>query len=170
MDPEPTELVARWLEKAVGDIEAGLTQAGRPEPYQRRLRGVLAMARPDHVAQSRERAGRRLSRDHVLDELTRSRARLPGHGSRAQLPGRQAPQPPGCGPPVRATPPAGACWSYVPVPAGPSRRARVSRRVLAAGAGPYRLVDGAAGLPGPPPAPGTAAGARRGRQGKERPR
>jgi AcrR family transcriptional regulator len=69
VDPELTDLVERWMEEAVGDIEDGLAQAGRLEPYQRRFRGVLAMAQLDFVAQNWERADWRLSRDQMLDEL-----------------------------------------------------------------------------------------------------
>lgn len=78
MDPELTDLVERWMEEAVGDIEDGLAQAKRLEPYQRRFRGVLAMARLDHVAQNWERADWQLTRDQMLDELASSWTRLLG--------------------------------------------------------------------------------------------
>ncbi|WP_081236123.1 TetR/AcrR family transcriptional regulator [Streptomyces viridosporus] len=76
IDPELTDLVERWLEEAIGDIEDGLTAAGRFEPHQRRFRGVLAMAQLDFVAQNWDRADWKLTRDQMLDELGASWVRL----------------------------------------------------------------------------------------------
>ncbi|MEV6057837.1 hypothetical protein [Streptomyces sp. NPDC052107] len=78
VDPELTDLVEQWIKEAVGDIEDGLTQAGRLEPYQRRFRGVLAMAQLDFVAQNWERADWKLTRDQMLDELASSWTQLLG--------------------------------------------------------------------------------------------
>ncbi|PZH17432.1 TetR family transcriptional regulator [Streptomyces sp. NTH33] len=76
VDPELTDLVERWLEEAISDIEDGLTTAGRFEPHQRRFRGVLAMAELDFVAQNWDRADWKLTRDQMLDELSASWVRL----------------------------------------------------------------------------------------------
>lgn len=69
VDPELTDLVERWMEEAISDIEDGLTAAGRFEPHQRRFRGVLAMAQLDFVAQNWDRSDWKLTRDQMLDEL-----------------------------------------------------------------------------------------------------
>ncbi|MGW3820096.1 hypothetical protein [Streptomyces sp. NPDC005046] len=71
VDPELPNLVERWMEEAVGDIEDGLTAAGRFEPHERGFRGVLAMAELDFVAQNWDGADWKLTRDQMLDELTR---------------------------------------------------------------------------------------------------
>lgn len=76
VDPELTDLVERWMEEAIGDIEDGLAAAGRLEPYQRHFRGVLAMAELDFVAQNWHRAEWKLTRDQMLDELATSWVRL----------------------------------------------------------------------------------------------
>ncbi|WP_326667236.1 TetR/AcrR family transcriptional regulator [Streptomyces sp. NBC_01257] len=76
VDPELTDLVERWMEEAIGDIEDGLAAAGRLEPYQRHFRGVLAMAELDFVAQNWHRAEWKLTRDQMLDELGTSWVRL----------------------------------------------------------------------------------------------
>lgn len=69
VEPSLSNLVERWLEEAIGDVEDGLSQAGRLEPHQRHFRGVLAMAQLDYVAQHWAEADWRLSRDQMLDEL-----------------------------------------------------------------------------------------------------
>jgi AcrR family transcriptional regulator len=76
IEPELEDLVERWLEEAVSDIEDGLNRAGRLEPHQRRFRGVLAMAELDFVAQHWDRSDWKLSRDQMLDELAASWVRL----------------------------------------------------------------------------------------------
>ncbi|WP_406428399.1 TetR/AcrR family transcriptional regulator [Streptomyces sp. NBC_00147] len=76
VDPELTDLVERWLEEAIGDIEDGLERAGRLEPHQRHFRGVLAMAQLDFVAQNWDRADWKLTRDQMLDELGASWVQL----------------------------------------------------------------------------------------------
>ncbi|MBQ0826523.1 TetR/AcrR family transcriptional regulator [Streptomyces tagetis] len=76
IDPELTDLVERWLEEAISDIEDGLTGAGRFEPHQRRFRGVLAMAELDFVAQHWDRADWKLTREQMLEELSASWVRL----------------------------------------------------------------------------------------------
>jgi AcrR family transcriptional regulator len=78
VDPELTDLVERWMQEAVGDIEDGLDQAGRFEPYQRRFRGVLAMAQLDFVAQNWDGADWKLTRDQMLEELAASWSSLLG--------------------------------------------------------------------------------------------
>ncbi|MEU9954076.1 TetR family transcriptional regulator, partial [Streptomyces sp. NPDC047939] len=65
VDPELTDLVERWMEEAIGDIEDGLAAAGRLEPYQRHFRGVLAMAELDFVAQNWHRAEWKLTREQM---------------------------------------------------------------------------------------------------------
>ncbi|MGW0189382.1 TetR/AcrR family transcriptional regulator [Streptomyces sp. NPDC003362] len=76
VDPELRDLVERWLEEAISDIEDGLTRAGRLAPHQRRFRGVLAMAELDYVAQHWGRTDWKLTREQLLDELSASWVRL----------------------------------------------------------------------------------------------
>ena len=78
VDPELGQLVDRWLEEAINDVEDALRQAGRFQPHQRHFRGVLAMAELDFVAQHWEDADWHLTRDQMLDELTDSWVRLLG--------------------------------------------------------------------------------------------
>ncbi|MER6881215.1 hypothetical protein [Streptomyces althioticus] len=54
VDPDLPDLVERWIDEAVADIEDGLTAGGRLEPHQRRFRGALAMAQLDYVTQHRD--------------------------------------------------------------------------------------------------------------------
>ncbi|MEU6452538.1 TetR/AcrR family transcriptional regulator [Streptomyces sp. NPDC046979] len=70
IEPDLTDLVERWMEEAVGDIEDGLTLAGRFEPHQRHFRGVLAMAQLDYVAQNWDRVDWKLTGDQMLEELS----------------------------------------------------------------------------------------------------
>ncbi|MDQ0401761.1 hypothetical protein ABVB69_18460 [Streptomyces sp. NPDC000349] len=70
IEPDLADLVERWMEEAVGDIEDGLTLAGRFEPHQRHFRGVLAMAQLDYVAQNWDRVDWKLTDDQMLDELS----------------------------------------------------------------------------------------------------
>ncbi|MGW2896652.1 TetR/AcrR family transcriptional regulator [Streptomyces sp. NPDC001212] len=76
VDPELVDLVERWLEEAISDIEDGLAAAGRFAPHQRRFRGVLAMAELDYVAQHWDGADWKLTREQMLDELSTSWVRL----------------------------------------------------------------------------------------------
>lgn len=71
-EPELRNLVERWLEEAISDVEDGLAAAGRFEPYQRHFRGVLAMAQLDYVAQNWADAEWKLSREQMLEELAES--------------------------------------------------------------------------------------------------
>ncbi|MFE0675866.1 TetR/AcrR family transcriptional regulator [Streptomyces sp. NPDC058867] len=72
VEPDLVDLVERWLEEAVGDIEDGLTAAGRLAPHQRHFRGVLAMAQLDFVAQHWDGSDWKLTREQMLDELAAS--------------------------------------------------------------------------------------------------
>ncbi|MFE2091104.1 TetR/AcrR family transcriptional regulator [Streptomyces sp. NPDC059460] len=72
IEPELADLVERWLEEAISDIEDGLTAAGRFEPHQRHFRGVLAMAQLDFVAQNWHRADWKITHEQMLDELSAS--------------------------------------------------------------------------------------------------
>ena len=76
VDPELTDLVEQWWEEAIGDIEDGLTAAGRFEPHQRHFRGVLAMAQLDYVAQHWDRSDWGLTREQMLGELGSSWVQL----------------------------------------------------------------------------------------------
>ncbi|MFD5122216.1 TetR/AcrR family transcriptional regulator [Streptomyces sp. NPDC058385] len=76
VDPELRDLVERWLEEAISDIEDGLTAAGRFALHQRRFRGVLAMAELDYIAQHWGGADWKLTREQMLDELSTSWVRL----------------------------------------------------------------------------------------------
>lgn len=76
VEPELANLIERWLEEPISDIEDGLTKAGRLEPYQRHFRGVLAMAELDYVAQNWSNSDWKLTREQMLDELATSWTRL----------------------------------------------------------------------------------------------
>lgn len=69
VEPDLTDLVERWMEEAISDIEDGLGLAGRFEPHQRHFRGVLAMAQLDFVAQNWAGSDWKLSYDQMLVEL-----------------------------------------------------------------------------------------------------
>ncbi|MFF1923419.1 TetR/AcrR family transcriptional regulator [Streptomyces sp. NPDC058221] len=69
IEPELTDLVERWMEEAIGDIEDGLTAAGRFESHQRHFRGVLAMAQLDFVAQNWHRVDWKLTHEQMIEEL-----------------------------------------------------------------------------------------------------
>ncbi|MFI6520433.1 TetR/AcrR family transcriptional regulator [Spirillospora sp. NPDC050679] len=71
-EPELRNLVERWLEEAIADIEDGLAAAGRFEPHQRHFRGVLAMAQLDYVAQNWAASDWKLDREQMLAELADS--------------------------------------------------------------------------------------------------
>ena len=75
-DPELANLVERWMEEAISDIEDGLTRADRFRPHQRHFRGVLAMAQLDYVAQNWGESDWKLTRDQMLDELAASWTQL----------------------------------------------------------------------------------------------
>jgi hypothetical protein len=76
VDPDLPDLVERWIDEAVADIEDGLTAGGRLEPHQRRFRGALAMAQLDYVTQHRDGSDWKIGRDQMLEELGASRVRL----------------------------------------------------------------------------------------------
>lgn len=76
VDPDLPDLVERWMEEAIADIEDGLTAAGRLEPHQRHFRGVLAMAQLDYVAQHWDGSDWKIGRDEMLEELGASWVRL----------------------------------------------------------------------------------------------
>ncbi|MCP8710750.1 MULTISPECIES: TetR/AcrR family transcriptional regulator [unclassified Streptomyces] len=76
VDPDLPDLVERWLEEAIADIEDGLTAAGRLEPHQRHFRGVLAMAELDYVAQHWDGSDWKIGRDQMIEELAASWVRL----------------------------------------------------------------------------------------------
>ncbi|MBX6387825.1 MAG: TetR/AcrR family transcriptional regulator [Frankia sp.] len=78
VDPVLTNLVERWMEEAVSDIEDGLAKAKRFEPYQRHFRGVLAMAQLDFVAQNWGNADWKIDQDQMIAELAASWAQLLG--------------------------------------------------------------------------------------------
>ncbi|MGA4985651.1 TetR/AcrR family transcriptional regulator [Streptomyces cellulosae] len=76
VDPDLPDLVERWLEEAIADIEDGLTAAGRLEPHQRHFRSVLAMAELDYVAQHWDGSDWKIGRDQMIEELAASWVRL----------------------------------------------------------------------------------------------
>lgn len=78
VDPELRDLVDRWLEEAISDVEDGLKKARRFKPYQRRFRGVLAMSQLDYVAQHWGEADWKVSREQMLEELATSWCALLG--------------------------------------------------------------------------------------------
>jgi AcrR family transcriptional regulator len=76
VDPDLGNLVERWMEEAISDIEDGLAKAGRFKPHQRHFRGVLAMAQLDFVAQNWADADWKLDREQMLEELSASWTQL----------------------------------------------------------------------------------------------
>ena len=76
VDDELKDLVDRWMEEAIGDIEAGLTKAARFDVEVRHFKGVLATAQLDYVAQHWHTAGWTITRERMLTELTDSWAAL----------------------------------------------------------------------------------------------
>nr|WP_218883919.1 TetR/AcrR family transcriptional regulator [Allobranchiibius huperziae] len=78
VDPELRDLVDRWLEEAISDVEDGLAQARRFKPRQRHFRGVLAMSQLDYVAQHWGEADWKITREQMLAELADSWVSLLG--------------------------------------------------------------------------------------------
>jgi AcrR family transcriptional regulator len=78
IEPDLRNLVERWLEEPISDIEDGLTKGRRFKPHQRHFRGVLAMAELDYVAQNWGQADWKVSREQMLEELIDSWFRLLG--------------------------------------------------------------------------------------------
>lgn len=78
VDPELRDLVDRWLEEAISDVENGLAQARRFKPRQRHFRGVLAMSQFDYVSQHWGEADWRVTREQMLAELADSWVSLLG--------------------------------------------------------------------------------------------
>lgn len=78
IEPDLRNLVERWLEEAISDVEDGLDRAGRFDPAVRHFRGVLAMAELDYVAQHWGDTDWKIDRARLLDELTNSWVRLLG--------------------------------------------------------------------------------------------
>lgn len=78
VDPELRDVVDKWLEEAISDVEDGLTKAGRFEAHQRHFRGVLAMAQLDYVAMHWGETDWKLTREQMLEELTESWCTLLG--------------------------------------------------------------------------------------------
>jgi AcrR family transcriptional regulator len=78
VEPDLRNLVERWLEEAISDVEDGLNRAGRLHPDVRHFRGVLAMAELDYVAQNFGDADWKIDRARLLEELTTSWVRLLG--------------------------------------------------------------------------------------------
>ncbi|MEU4426450.1 hypothetical protein AB0F81_37990 [Actinoplanes sp. NPDC024001] len=84
VEPDLTDIVERWLDEAVSDVEDGLNRADRFDPGVRHFRGVLAMAQLDYVAQNWAGSDWKIDRDRMLDELTDSWVRLLGVAGRTQ--------------------------------------------------------------------------------------
>lgn len=78
VDPVLANLVERWMEEAISDVEDGLDKAKRFEPHQRHFRGVLAMAQLDFVAQHWGDADWKVDQDQMIAELATSWAQLLG--------------------------------------------------------------------------------------------
>lgn len=76
VDPDLGDLVERWMEEAIADIEEGLDKADRFSPSVRHFRGVLAMAELDYVAQRFGTADWKIDRETMLGELVESWTRL----------------------------------------------------------------------------------------------
>jgi AcrR family transcriptional regulator len=72
VDPELQKLVDDWVEEIAGDIETGLTEAGRFEPATRELRGRLAFVQLDYVARQWSQGRSRAEVDEMLDVLVDS--------------------------------------------------------------------------------------------------
>lgn len=78
IDRELGNLVERWMDEAISDIEDGLTEADRFEPIVRHFEGVLAMAELDFVAQNYDDGAWKIDREQMLEELTASWVRILG--------------------------------------------------------------------------------------------
>ncbi|MEP9394713.1 TetR/AcrR family transcriptional regulator [Gordonia sp. VNQ95] len=76
VDPDLGDIVERWMEEAVADIEEGLERAGRFEKHQRHFRGVLAIAELDYVAQNWGSSDWKLEEEQMITELVDSWVRL----------------------------------------------------------------------------------------------
>jgi AcrR family transcriptional regulator len=76
VEDELKDLVDRWMEEAIGDIEAGLAKAGRFDVEVRHFKGVLATAQLDYVARHWPTAGWAITRERMLSELADSWAAL----------------------------------------------------------------------------------------------
>lgn len=72
IEAELQDLVDRWMEEAISDIEEGLTRADRLPGGVRHFRGVLAMAQLDYVAQHWGGGAWGLTQAQMLDELADS--------------------------------------------------------------------------------------------------
>lgn len=78
VDPVLANLVDRWMEEAIADVEDGLTRAKRFEAHQRHFRGVLAMAQLDFVAQHWADSDWNISEEQMIAEFATSWAQLLG--------------------------------------------------------------------------------------------
>jgi AcrR family transcriptional regulator len=78
VDPELGDLVEKWMEEAIDDVEDGLEKADRFDPHVRHLKGVLAMAQLDYVAQRWGTVDWKVDDEQMIDELTHSWVRLLG--------------------------------------------------------------------------------------------
>ncbi|MFC7531556.1 TetR/AcrR family transcriptional regulator [Actinoplanes sp. GCM10030250] len=82
VEPDLRDLVVRWLDEAVSDVEDGLNRADRFDPAVRRFRGVLAVAELDYVAHHWDTANWHIDHARMLDELASSWVRLLGPSDR----------------------------------------------------------------------------------------
>lgn len=71
-EPDVVATTERWFEGAVGDMMAGLDQAGRFPRDRRRVRCVLAFGELEYLSRRYFAAGWRTPRGIVLEELTDS--------------------------------------------------------------------------------------------------
>ncbi|UDY23471.1 TetR/AcrR family transcriptional regulator [Nocardioides sp. Kera G14] len=78
VDRDLGNLVERWMEEAISDVEDGLTEANRFDVGVRHFKGVLAMAELDFIAQNYEDGAWKVDRETMLAELTASWVRLLG--------------------------------------------------------------------------------------------
>lgn len=66
------EQTEQWFEDVVGQMAAGLEQAGRFAPDVRRVRSILAFGELEYLSRRYFVIGWRIDRDIVMDELTAS--------------------------------------------------------------------------------------------------
>lgn len=71
-EPDVAERTEQWFEDVVGQMAAGLEQAGRFAPDVRRVRSILAFGELEYLSRRYFVIGWRIDRDIVMDELTAS--------------------------------------------------------------------------------------------------
>lgn len=71
-EPNVAEQTEQWFEDVVGQMAAGLDEAGRFDPSVRRVRCILAFGELEYLSRRYFVVGWRIDRDIVMEELTAS--------------------------------------------------------------------------------------------------